>query len=158
MKVGDVRRAQIITTYGVGALVAFNDKSYMIAGLDHWTVGEPDLMEQRLSRRLRVSGFVLPPAEQEKKDIPVIRFPLWHSCADCSLLEEYRSVLEEVRCKACEGRLVPSRFVVCCPKGHIDDFPYFRWVHAGKDKSDAKHGLSIETSGASASLLGLLVK
>jgi hypothetical protein len=158
MRIGDVRRAQIVTTYGVGALVAFDDKSYMIAGLDYWTVGEPDLMEPRLARRLRVSGFILPPAEQEKKDVPVIRFPLWHSCADCNLLQEHKSLLEEIRCRACDGRLVPSRFVICCPKGHIDDFPYFRWVHAGKEKTEAKHGLYIETSGASASLQGLLVK
>ena len=48
--------------------------------------------------------------------------------------------------------------MICCPKGHIDDFPYFRWVHSGKEKTETKHGLYIETSGASASLQGLLVK
>ena len=158
MKVGEVRRAQLVTTYGVGALVAFNDKSYMVAGLDHWTVGEPDVVEPRLSLRLRVSGFVLPPSDQESKDIPVVRFPVWHSCADCGLLQEHRSLLEDARCRSCEGRLVPSRFVVCCSRGHIDDFPFFRWVHAGKERTEAKHKLYMETTGMSASLQSILIR
>jgi hypothetical protein len=158
-RIGEVRRAQLVTTYGVGSVVAFNDKSYMVAGLDRWTISEPDLMEPRLARRLRVSGFVSPPAEGNRHDIPVVRFPVQHVCADCGLLQEVRSLLDEVRCRACQARLVPSRFVICCPRGHIDDFPYFKWVHAGRERIEGeKHTLFIDIKGVSASLQAIVVR
>ena len=37
----------------------------------------------------------------------------------------------ELRCPECNHILVPSRFIVACRHGHIDDFPYSRWVHRG---------------------------
>jgi len=153
-----IRRAQLVTTYGIGALVAFGDDSYMVAGLDSWTVGEPDLHEQRLEKRLRVTGFVLPPSDENGKDIPVIRFPEWHVCGTCGHLQPLDKLLGEARCVSCEERLVPSRFVVCCRRGHIDDFPYFRWVHAGRERSDGKHMMSMDTKGASASLQSIIIK
>lgn len=33
--IGSVRRSQLITTYGVGAMVAVGDESVMVAGLDY---------------------------------------------------------------------------------------------------------------------------
>jgi hypothetical protein len=153
-----VRRAQLVTTYGMGSLVAFGDNSYMVAGLDSWTVGEPDLHEQRLEKRLRVTGFVLPPSDENGKDIPVIRFPEWHVCSVCGHLQLLDKLLSETRCLSCEERLVPSRFVVCCRRGHIDDFPFFKWAHSGRERTEGKHMMSIDSKGASASLQSIVVR
>jgi len=157
MKVGNVRRNQLVTTYGVGSLIAFGDTSYMVAGLDSWVVGEPDLHEARLEKRLKVNGFVLPPAEESEKDIPVLRFPEWYVCSVCGRLQLLDKFLSEERCEECEARLVPSRFVVCCRRGHIDEFPYFKWVHAGQLPNSSNHKMLINVKGASASLKSIMI-
>jgi hypothetical protein len=62
-----VRRAQLISPFGVGAMVDFpRDESLMIAGLDAWHSAKqscpPDLLiqEERLQARLGVRAFRLP--------------------------------------------------------------------------------------------------
>lgn len=158
MKVGNVRRSQLVTTYGVGSLVAVDDNSYMIAGLDYWVVpNSPDLQEERLARRLRVSGFMWPPADEEGKDVPVVRFPEWHSCASCNLLQMPLSFMDDRRCVECEERLVPSRFVACCKLGHIDDFPFFSWVHRGSRHTGGNPRMTLEPRGSSASLKSIVI-
>lgn len=151
---GSVRRGQLVTTYGVGALVALEEESFIVAGIDRWQVSDPNIHEPRLERLLDVHGFVLPPATENGRDIPVFRFPLWCSCPVCSRLNEHRffTTFDNNRCNTCNANLAPSRFVVCCKKGHIDDFPYFAWVHAGTGSADKSHQLTIRAVGASASL------
>jgi hypothetical protein len=152
--IGEVRRSQLITTYGIGAMVAIEDESYMVMGLDRWNVSGPNLHEPRLEKRLGVEGFVLPPATESGPDIPVIRFPDMYSCPICRRLEKHSFFCdhESNQCNSCTVPLVPSRFVVCCPKGHINDFPYFNWVHNGSTRYQGNHILQIESRGASASL------
>lgn len=151
---GSVRRAQLITTYGVGALVALEEESFIVAGIDRWQVNGPNIHEPRLERLLDVHGFVVPPATENGRDIPVFRFPLWCSCPVCSRLDEHRifATFDNNRCNKCNVSLAPSRFVVCCSRGHIDDFPYFAWVHAGAGNRGGPHQLEIRAGGTSASL------
>jgi hypothetical protein len=149
---GSVRRSQIVTTYGVGAVVALGDESFMVAGIDRWPVRGANLHEPRLERELSVGGFVVPPAGGE--DIPVVRFPRWHSCSKCKRLDDHFRLtsFDSNRCGDCNRPLIPSRFVMVCPRGHIDDFPYMRWVHKGKPNDQKRHELTIEALGATASL------
>lgn len=151
---GSVRRGQLVTTYGVGALVAVEEESFIVAGIDRWQVNDPNIHEPRLERLLDVHGFVLPPATENGRDIPVFRFPVWCSCPVCSRLNEHRffTTFDNNRCNTCNANLAPSRFVVCCAKGHIDDFPYFAWVHAGAGSTGNSHQLTIRAGGTSASL------
>src|SRR5215208_6043689 len=125
----------------------------MVAGIDRWGISDPNLHEPRLERELMVSGFVVPPATDEG-DVPVVRFPRWYSCPKCKRLNEHRKLttFESNVCGDCNRTLVPSRFVMVCPRGHIDDFPYIRWVHAGRPEEGVPHILSIEARGATASL------
>jgi hypothetical protein len=159
--VGSVRRSQLITTYGVGAIVASGDESFMVAGLDRWTVGRPNIHEPRLERMLQVQGFVYPPATGADggNDVPVVRFPEMHYCPSCRRLEKHRFFCRpsQNKCNTCGTTLVPSRFVVACSKGHIDDFPYFEWVHQGKNTQSGDHVPSIEASGISASLSDIII-
>jgi len=160
---GSVRRGQLVTTYGVGAVVAVEDESFMVAGLDRWDVGMPNVHEPRLERDLNVRGFALPPDAESGKHVPVVRFPTIYSCPKCRRLERHRFFCghAENRCNVCKTVLVPSRFVVVCGKGHIDDFPYFDWVHAGTRPPDGertKHILSIDSTGVSASLKDIVIR
>src|SRR5262249_49370167 len=88
---GAVRRSQLVTTYGVGAVVALADESFMVTGIDRWGIASPNLHEPRLERELMVHGFVAPPAT-DGADIPVVRFPRWYSCPKCRRLDEHRKL------------------------------------------------------------------
>lgn len=157
---GHLRRSQLITTYGVGAIVPVGDEAFMIAALERWDVGIPDLHEPRLERELRVNGFVQPPATDERPDIPVVRFPTWQSCPTCRRLAPHNRFthFDLNTCSECSTALVPSRFVIACENGHVDDFPYERWVHLGRPGEGQDHALSITSSGQTTSLSGILIR
>lgn len=162
-RLGSVRRSQVVTTYGPGALIAVDDESFMVAGIDRWDVVDADAVpERRLEQQLRVHALYLPPSETESfrstRGLPVIRFPLMHSCSECRRLDWFWKLSADDKnvCARCERPLVPSRFVIACPSGHIDDFPYSRWVHEGRTP-DGDHRLELTTQGASASLRDILI-
>ncbi|WEH33589.1 DUF1998 domain-containing protein [Streptomyces sp. AM 4-1-1] len=164
---GSVRRSQMITTYGVGSMIAVDNESFMVSGTDSWNIGEaPTLLEHRLARVLGVRHFKLPPAsgDTSKDGVRVRRFPLWHSCPSCDVLQHVRGFNPPVgrnECGDCAEELVPSRFVMACPKGHIDDFPYWRWAHRD-NRQKGETGLCegemrLRTSGKTASLRSILI-
>jgi hypothetical protein len=163
---GQIRRSQLITTYGIGALVALGDESFMVAGLDSWANGrsgglgpELDIHEARLEHQLGVERFVAPPATESGLDVPVVRFPRWYYCPECRLLNSHDHFTQSSknRCSICGVELVPSRFVIACSKGHIDDFPYFWWVHGHSRNDPAEHDLKIISDGRTASLAGIVI-
>jgi hypothetical protein len=155
-----VRRSQLITTYGIGAIVAVGDESVMIAGLDRWkSSADLDLQESRLEDQLRVDGFRLPPATDGGDDVPVVRFPEWANCPSCHILAPFMRLagMKSNKCNLCGITLIPSRFVIACRRGHIEDFPYFAWVHRGRNPS-GPHKLTLESTGTSASLRDIEIK
>lgn len=172
--IGSVRRTQLITTYGVGSMIAVDDQSFIVSGLDTWRVhGEPDLYEFRLQTRLGVRGFRLPPAAETAPGVGVRvrRFPTMYTCPGrdekgdgCEFnLRPYRSFnppRNRSECGACGGQLTPSRFVVACEDGHLDDFPYWEWVHFGTPPGDSadSHKLSLTTTGRTASLRSIVIR
>ncbi len=167
--IGSVRRTQLITTYGVGAIVAAADEAVMVAGLDDWRVeGDQDLLQEP---RLHVEGkrLRLPPGNdgssffEEKAHIPVVRFPRWYYCSDseCRRLDSFGRISSgrEPRCAHCSAPLIPSRFIAVCEEGHIEDFPYFAWVHRGSRPGEGKrHELSLRVTGGAGSLAGIVVE
>lgn len=162
-RIGSVRRSQVVTTYGPGAMIAVDDESFMVTGLDRWDVVDADAVpERRLERELHVHALYLPPSETESfrasRGLPVIRFPLIHSCPECNRLDWFRKLSADEKnvCSRCDRPLVPSRFVVACANGHIDDFPYSRWAHKGP-AGDGDHRLELRTRGASASLRDIVI-
>lgn len=177
-----VRRSALIGPWGVGAIVPFpNDESLMIAGLDMWRYNNtrPFLIEdERLQKRLGVKELRWPPdfrkhnADPENchLKIPAIRFPTWHYCPFCGTMRKttYYEPQPECDChqwpngrkcnpKFRKRKLVPERFVVVCPEGHIDDFPVAEWLHY---RADHPYSLSTckirrSTGGTSAALTGV---
>jgi hypothetical protein len=169
---GAVRRSQMITTYGVGSLIAVDHESFVVSGLDdadaHWSAEEsPRIYEQRLARLLDVQYFRLPPASDDgsRDGIRVRRFPVMYSCPECNELRRHRDFTPPPGrsvCGTCEADLVPSRFVVACEAGHLDEFPYWHWVHraAGANTTaGARCGgtLTLRSSGRSSSLRSIIV-
>lgn len=166
---GAVRRAQTITTYGVGAMIAIEDQSYIVSGLDGWPVYKDDVIyEPRLQHWLQVARFQLPPAADPPagNGIKVRLFPTVYSCGSCKRLQEFRrfgSPAGKSLCGACEKTLTPSRFVIACENGHLDDFPYFEWVHRKRESTQGeggavRHELTLESTGQTASLRSVLIK
>lgn len=157
MSTGAMRRAQLVTPFGVGAMgVLVNGTSVITAGLDHWY--EPDdasslSLEEyqehdwRLEARLRVSEFRLPPDyryqgqgndnRNVKLTVPVLRFPRWCFCMFCKRLELSTLTMQQaVVCKdkkhadwKYKPRMSQVPFVAVCSTGHLDDFPFDKWVH-----------------------------
>ncbi|MEU6283830.1 DUF1998 domain-containing protein [Streptomyces sp. NPDC047028] len=168
---GTVRRAQAITTYGVGSLIAVDHESFVVSGLDEaeqsWRVDEsPRIHERRLARLLGVDYFRLPPAsgDDSKDGLRVRRFPQMHSCPECTELRQHREFSPPTGrsvCGTCEVELVPSRFVVACEAGHLGEFPYWSWVHrsTGRAVTVGQCGgtLKLRSSGRTSSLRSILV-
>ncbi|MFD6289319.1 DrmB family protein [Streptomyces sp. NPDC060205] len=169
---GAVRRAQAITTYGVGSLIAVDHESFVVSGLDgaenSWRPDEaPRIHERRLARLLDVSHFRLPPASDDdsRDGMRVRRFPLMHSCPECTELQRHRDFNPpEGRsvCGTCEVDLVPSRFVVACEAGHLGEFPYWQWVHRSTERGataagQCGGGLRLRSSGRTSSLRSIIV-
>ncbi|GAA1424349.1 DUF1998 domain-containing protein [Agrococcus citreus] len=151
------RQSQLVTTYGVGSLFPAGDQSFMICGIDDWDErSSPSIEEPRLARSMGVAHFRGPSSGRSSGDVPAVRFPEMHYCPNCRRLAPFwKFNSKSMTCDApeCEDRdLTPSRFVACCEDGHIEDFPYFAWVHRGAPSTGGSHLLRIETRGASSSL------
>ncbi|MBD9699186.1 DUF1998 domain-containing protein [Flavimobilis sp. GY10621] len=153
--IGKARQSQLILTYGVGSLIPAGDQSFIICGIDSWNERfATEVEEPRLARSLGVATFKAPPAGG-KRDIPVSRFPLVHYCSGCRRLGrpwEFGGSARDAECKNCVKPLTPSRFVACCEAGHIEDFPYFQWLHRGQTQESDEHTMSLKTRGMSSSL------
>ena len=150
--IGDVRPSQIITTFGPGAIVDLQTLSVIVAGIDRWPIEEDRaIYEPRLQRALRVKRFFpAKPSEgsfqNRRGTIPTYLFPRFQVCPVCQTLSapeegltDYEEKWQEMVCKApgCRGRgrlrasTLPAPFIVACPSGHIDDFPWREYVHRG---------------------------
>ena len=178
-----MRRSALIGPWGVGAIVPFpNDESLMIAGLDMWRYNEPSpfaIKDERLQRRLGVQELRWPPDFRENNAdpqncflrIPAVRFPTWHYCPYCGSMEKATYYQQQPECdcypwpngRTCnpahryKRKLIPERFVIICPNGHIDDFPVAEWVHfeSGHTYDPNTCKIRRSTGGASASLSGV---
>lgn len=158
MTSGTIRRAQLISPFGTGAMtVLVNGTSVIAAGLDHWfegasvDPGEFRIDEWRLQKRLRVSHFRLPPPFVPPTlgrrsgfrttnigiTVPFLRFPTWNFCPYCKRLGSSPLTLEgKERCpdpkhqdKTRGPVMAQVPFVAVCERGHLDDFPWREWVH-----------------------------
>jgi len=155
MSNGTVRRAQLISPFGVGALtVVPNGTSLIAAGLDHWYEREDTgddsqtvdleefrLEEWRLQTELRVSHFRLPPDWRIRKryggdvpnlklPIPYQRFPMWNFCPRCYLLQSLPlSTRGKAQCASPEHnsrRSGKAPFVVQVPFVAICDYGHLQ--------------------------------
>lgn len=157
------RRSQLISTFGVGSLFPAENNSFMITSIDQWDKKHlKPVSEPRLARSLGVAQLLLPPAGARGK-IPVVRFPQMLVCPSCNRIgtvKQLQASYEDPKCGLCKSLapLTPSRFVIACEDGHIDDFPYGYWVHGYSPNDDAEHKLSLLSEGRTSSLADMVVR
>lgn len=136
--------------------------SAVVAGLEEWDrsftppgLANPQVVfEPRLQRKLKVVGFRLPPVlwelgnsdSEDRRSLVAARFPTWMQCPQCdTLAQDWSSDPGHAYryCASCTERapgrqrvmVIPVRFVVACSAGHLDEFPWHRWV---QHKSDCR--------------------
>ena len=176
-----VRAAQAVLQYGVGAMVDFPDQTLVTSAPEYWN-RTSYIHDDRFAKALDVDYFALP------TNVAYVRFPEWYFCPKCRKFQplskwiaEYRrrargkqlefdaNMVFHMQCPDCKQDLVVARIVTVCEDGHLNDFPWIKWVHArskkplcpnpslkfktGASGSEGLEGLSIECScGARATL------
>ena len=154
---GQLRRSQVITTFGPGALIDLPNDSAIVGGLDTWgseSSLEP-IDEPRLSAKLMSMTGVpnprlyAPPPEPEswqdrQRGIGAWRFPEWFVVQEsgagpgAGTRSGSRSRRMVPRTALTNGRyekrpVVATRFVRACAKGHVDDIDWYQFVHGPDD-------------------------
>jgi len=153
-----MRRAHLITPFGVGALSTMvNGVTVITASLDAWFYDfngnyvepqEMEIQDWRLHKQLHISGLRLPPrgvdavfrgnlrrGQVSTSFIPVLRFPKWNKCQSCNTLTQFplsfsgEATCQNLDCK--RKNIFQVSIVVACENGHLDDFPWRKWVHRG---------------------------
>lgn len=179
-----VRAAQAVLQYGVGAMVDFPDQTLVTAAPEYWGKTKR-IYDDRFAHALGVDFFALP------VDVAYARFPEWYFCPKCRKFQPLKKWIAEykrtgknandeymtrhLQCTSCRQDLVVARIVTVCEDGHLNDFPWIKWVHAkskrqicgtpslkfktGASGTEGLEGLSISCScGASATLKGAFDK
>ncbi len=163
---GKIRRSQLVTTFGPGALVDLVDDAVIVGGLEFWrfeggkggrgVIDDPRLRDAIVAK-LPKDGPMLalgeafrePPEGDDKSPvkshgIEALEFPQWFVCQSCRAL--VRSTALELKdrryrhqCNRSDRReCVPVRFVGACARGHVQDYPWIGFVHdRDKPRCDA---------------------
>lgn len=172
---GQIRRGQVITTYGPGALIDLPRHSAIVGGLDTWpkTAELQEILEPRLAGKLQVMTgvaaprlFAPPPDSNDPREpakgICAWRFPEWFVVQESTESEDrvrsrrlvHRKALEKGRF---DGRqVVATRFVRACPRGHVDDLDWRGFAHGVED--NCRQQLWLDERGTSGDLADLVVR
>jgi len=173
---GQIRRSQVITTWGPGSLLDLPRLAVIVGGLNTWP-HEKDLEEihePRLARKLQTMTGVsaprlyAPPADsndprESRKGIGVFQFPESFvvqedpkgGAKERSRRLVNRRALDE-RGRVDGRNVVPTRFVRACPRGHVDDLDWQGFVHGIED--GCRRQLWLDETGTSGDLADLRVR
>jgi hypothetical protein len=163
-RIGEIRPNQLITTFGPGSIHDAVKDSLTILDINYWQDGGKQINDGRLASYFGVTHFRNPKTSDDK-DLPVISFPHYHVCSNtkCNSLFDIRNSFDLTTylkqgptCPICGYRAYPSRFVIACKNGHLDDFPWHWWVHKGN--SSCKGKLTIYSTGWTSTLGEIIVE
>lgn len=145
----ELRRAQTISPYGVGALLDISGEGFVVNSIDNWNPPPAVKIEmRRLSSAL--GGYELRSFSDEERTneaVKVSRFPRWLHCQSCKKLtfltkkDDNNDNFGQPFCRSgtCNKRpLDPMRFVAYCDNGHLTEIDWARWCHSGQ--ADAEFG------------------
>lgn len=180
-----VRASQAVLQYGVGAMVDFPNQTLMTAAPEYWQEQIIQIHDERLEKVLHVDYFGLPGGKDDPhchEGISYVRFPEWYFCPKCRRFQPIRNWVSDykksatqrkldsdpdmvkfMQCPKCKQDLVAARIITACECGHIDDFPWIKWVHCkniyGGAKPVCEHPILTFKTGASSTegLEGLTV-
>jgi hypothetical protein len=127
-------------------MVDFPDQTLMTAAPETWGAKQ-HIYDERFAKALGVDYFALP------TKISYSRFPEWYFCPKCwkfqpidkwiseyqkhtkpKILEKDWHMTRHMQCPECHQDLVVARIVTICEQGHINDFPWVKWVHRQSKK------------------------
>ncbi|MDM8550841.1 DUF1998 domain-containing protein [Desulfobacterales bacterium HSG2] len=134
----------------------------------------------RLQLGSQVQRLLMPPFDPDESEgpgsrnpfgnqvgVPVASFPGWMRCPKCNRLAPLDSGLFKLKVqhyypdrtryvhtncnKANEPPVLPVRFLIACPNGHLDDFPWVEYLHKGRPCSSPRlrlreYGISTDAS------------
>ncbi|WP_322760038.1 DrmB family protein [Frankia sp. Cr2] len=140
-----VRRAQIVSPFGVGAIIDLEGESFVAEDASRWHVGYTESISPPpgLTSALNVVDLRTP-GEAKKGTLPYYRFPRWLFCHRCRRMKNWlisdERTMPVPRCTSCGGtpKLVPMRFVAACGNGHLEDVPWDRWAHSASETRNQK--------------------
>ncbi len=171
---GQIRRGQVITTYGPGALIDLPKHSAILGGLDSWPRELEPISEPRLSRKLQIMTgvpaprlFAPPPDASDPGETPrgivAWRFPEWFVVQEGRGADERDRSRRLVHRKALDERsrfdgrdVVATRFVRACPKGHVDDVDWRGFAHGSE--GSCRRQVWLDERGTSGDLADLVVR
>jgi len=174
---GQIRRGQVITTYGPGALIDLPRHSAIIGGLDtSWpkTSDLEEIIEPRLAHKLQLMTgvaapklFAPPPDSNDPREtatgIGAWRFPEWFVVQEVGGSEDRERSRRLIHRKALDDKgrfdgrqVVATRFVRACPKGHVDDIDWRHFAHGSGDS--CRRQLWLDERGTSGDLADLVVR
>lgn len=179
---GQVRQSQLITSFGPGAMMDLPDHSVLISGLEAWSPGGEEIIEPRLTDKLKelfdpplqALRLFSPPSDSDDPDAPQTgitawQFPEWFITQDV----DREASQGEVRARMLvhRGRLsggkfvddnrkkrsvVPVRFVRACRSGHIGDIDWYTFAHF--HETDCRRPLWIDEVGTSGDIAEVYVR
>ena len=175
IRAGKVRPSQTVSQFGPGALIDLPTLSMVATGIEDWdTSTARRIDEPRLARMLGVDFFRRPPTyrtQSETGGLPARVFPRFMVCPQCNRLAphtafrfeqgRYQGRNPEYLCTAAhndrrEKAVYPARFMVACRRGHLDDFPWHKYVHG--DGTECNAELRLTDSGRTGAITDLWVK
>ncbi len=155
----NVRLSQTLAPFGVGGIYDILGESLVACETGWWGNTGQRLRLQRLERQLGVDSFRSAPSHASlfgtsSPGVPYYRFPQWLFCSRCQRMTQWRERMEVAgeppRCHMdnCAGKaqLVPMRFVMACPEGHLDDVPWQFLAHIGAKSDNQKQCKSKDLS------------
>ncbi len=151
---GELRRSQILTTFGPGAMLDLPLHSVLIGGLEGWKGDKERVYEARLegwlsdklkTKELQLYAPPIPSSEPQapKSGIDVYQFPIWFLGQVEETWQDARGQVYRTRPLLPWNRLVkggyltrdrkikpvvPVRFVQACVRGHISDIDWYGFV------------------------------
>jgi len=159
-----IRPTQLTSVFGPGAIYDNEEDSLIIMGLDSWETNISNgnfniIAEELLLQQIKndnkffanLESLVSVSTSKEDARIPVRSFPSWGVCPECSKLKDGRKgsnpvslYCDSTKCrdaKKNKGKKIPRtepvRFVMACANGHLDEFPWYEWVHRGEKERSA---------------------
>lgn len=170
---GEIRRSQLVRTFGPGAMVDLPNHSVVVSGLDSWfpAGAMPAIVEERLSLKVAsVLGHGKPVplkgppvvADDERMPatgVPAFQFPEWfvvqvrakrRPLVHLDALEKGKYLVDGKKVPA-----VPVRFVAACVLGHLSDVDWRGFIHMYR--GDCLRPIWMEERGSSGDLADVIV-
>ena len=148
-----IRPSQVTRTFGPGSIYDNEQDSMVVMGLDYWRpesfkiISDPILLMSLAENFPNVHDLVSTSSYNDPENpgnIPIRSFPRWGFCPVCKKLVDGRNgrtwkgmICDSVECareaEKENGKekphTFPVRFVTACKNGHLDEFPWYNWVH-----------------------------